>query len=63
MAALTNEEYFKNLSASGLELAEEYLEQDLEILQENDLPVNDTVAGLLIIHTHLSEEVEDEQGV
>jgi hypothetical protein len=44
-----------------LELAEEYLEQDLAALQENDLPVSDTVAGLLLVHALQEEEQEIEQ--
>ncbi len=51
--ALTNEQYFSLLPTNGLELAEEYLEQDLETLQENDLPVSDTVTGLLMVHARL----------
>jgi len=60
---LTNEQYFNNLTTSGLELAEEYLEQDLQTLQENNLPVSDTVAGLLMVHTLQSgqdDETEEE---
>jgi hypothetical protein len=49
--ALTLAQFFNTLPANGLELAEDYLEQDLAILQENDLPVNDTVAGLLMAHS------------
>lgn len=63
MAALTNEQYFSSLSSNGLELAEEYLDQDLKTLQEYDLPVNDTVAGLLMMHTLRDEQEEDEQVV
>jgi hypothetical protein len=58
--AVTPEQYFSHLTASGLELAEEYLEQDLATLQENGLPVADTVAGLLTVHTLLEEEQEEE---
>jgi hypothetical protein len=54
--SLTNAQYFNALPASGLELAEEYLQQDLETLQENDLPVSDTVAALLLVNTLKSEE-------
>jgi Sigma-70, region 4 len=54
--AVTNEQYFSHLSASGLELAEAYLEQDLATLQENDLPVSDTVMGLLMVHERLAEQ-------
>jgi hypothetical protein len=39
-------------------LPEECLEQDLETLQENDLPVHDTVAGLLTVHALQQEEQE-----
>ena len=56
--ALTLEEYFNNLPPSGLQLAEEYLSLDLETLQEHDLPVSDTVIGLLMIHTQKSEQEE-----
>jgi hypothetical protein len=58
--SVSNEQYFNNLSASGLELAEEYLEEDLQTLQENDLPVSDTVVGLLTVHTLQEEEQEVE---
>jgi hypothetical protein len=61
MAALTNEEYFNNLPTSGLELAEEYLDQDLQTLEAHDLPVNDTVAGLLMIHMRQEDKLEIEQ--
>ena len=47
---VTNEQYVNGLTASGLELAEEYLRQDLETLQESDLPVADTVAALCMVH-------------
>jgi hypothetical protein len=58
---LTNEQYFNHLTASGLELAEDYLEQDLATLQENDLPVSDTVAGLLLAQALQEEEQEMQQ--
>ncbi len=51
MALITNEQYFNNLPAFGRDLAEDSLEQDLATLQENDLPVSDTVAGLLMVHS------------
>jgi hypothetical protein len=57
--ALTNEQSFNALPLNGLELAEDCLEQDLETLRENDLPVVDTVAGLLAVHA-LQEEQEEE---
>jgi hypothetical protein len=44
-----------------LELAEEYLMEDLETLQENDLPVSDTVAGLLTVHALQQEQEEQEE--
>jgi hypothetical protein len=56
---LTNEEYFNALPANGLELAEVYLKQDLETLQQNGLPVCETVAGLLTVH---ARKVEQEEG-
>jgi hypothetical protein len=58
---LTNEQFFSLLSESGLDLAEEYLEQDLKTLQENHLPVSDTVASLLTVHALLEEEREEEE--
>lgn len=63
MVLITNEQYFNNLTANGLDLAEEYLEQDLATLQENDLPVSDTVAGLLTVHALKGErdEVSEEE--
>jgi hypothetical protein len=59
--SLTNEQYFNNLSVNGLEAAEEFLEQDLKILQDNDLPQADTVVGLLTVCTLLEEESEEEE--
>jgi hypothetical protein len=59
--ALTNEQYFNHLPVNGLEAAEEYLEQDLKVLQENDLPVSDTVAGLLTVHALQEREQEEEE--
>jgi len=59
--ALTNEQYFQALPPYGLELAEEYLMEDLETLQENDLPVSDTVAGLLTVHALQQEQEEQEE--
>lgn len=59
--ALTNEQFFSALTPSGLELAEDYLEQDLETLQENGLPVHDTVAGLLTLHARKVEEQEEDE--
>ena len=50
---LTNEQYINNLPVSALEQTEECLQQDLALLQENDLPVSDTVASLLAIHARL----------
>jgi hypothetical protein len=58
--SLTNEQYFNNLPVNGLEAAEDYLEQDLKILQDNDLPQADTVAGLLTVRTLLEDESEEE---
>jgi hypothetical protein len=58
--ALTNEQYFSNLTPSGLSLAEEYLEQDLETLQENGLPVADTVAGLLTVHVQQEADQQED---
>ncbi len=60
MALITNEQYFNNLTANGLDLAEEYLGQDLATLQENDLPLADTVAGLLTVHTLKGERDEQD---
>jgi hypothetical protein len=58
MALITNEQYFNHLTTSGLELAEDYLEQDLATLQENGLPLADTVAGLLTVHSLKVEQDE-----
>jgi hypothetical protein len=58
--SLTNEQYFNNLPVNGLEAAEDYLEQDLKILQNNNLPQADTVAGLLTVRTLLEDESEEE---
>jgi hypothetical protein len=60
--ALTNEQYFNALSANGLDLAEAYLEQDLEMLQQHGLPVNETVAGLLMIEALRADLEEEDQG-
>ncbi len=61
---VTLEQYFNALPPNGLELAEAFLENDLETLQENGLPVSDTVAGLLMVHAlkvdeHCSQELTD----
>ena len=58
--ALTNHQFISALPPNGLALAEEYLEQDLDLLEENDLPVSDTVMGLLLTKA-LREEEEEEQ--
>jgi hypothetical protein len=59
--AVTLEQYFSHLTASGLDLAEDYLDQDLKMLQENDLPVADTVAGLLMVQACQEEEQEEDE--
>jgi len=59
--ALTNEQFFSALSPDGLELAEEYLLDDLAMLQENDLPVSDTVAGLLMVYGLQQEGQQDQE--
>lgn len=58
--ALTNEEYIDALPINGLELAEEYLLEDLATLQENDLPTGDTVASLLLAHDKLTSLPDDD---
>ena len=58
--ALTNEEYIDALPINGLELAEEYLLEDLATLQENDLPTGDTVASLLLAHGKLTSMPDDD---
>jgi hypothetical protein len=60
MALITNEQYFNALPTNGLELAEDYLEQDLATLQENGLPLADTVAGLLMVHSLKVEQDEQD---
>ncbi len=57
--ALTNEQYISALPTNGRDLAEGYLEQDLKTLQENDLPVSDTVASLLLVQSRKVEQEED----
>ena len=46
---VTDDQYFTLLSPQGLQLADQTLQQDHEQLRVNDLPVKDTVFGLLIV--------------
>jgi hypothetical protein len=58
---LTNEQYINGLPHNGLELAEEYLLDDLATLQENDLPTSDTVDSLVRVHTRLTDVDEEDE--
>jgi hypothetical protein len=57
---MTDKEYFNALPASGLDLAEECLSQDLMTLRDNGLPAEDTIAGLITVR-YLQVEQSDEE--
>jgi hypothetical protein len=44
-------DYFALLPQNGLQLADQLLQQDYERLAQSDLPVRDTVSGLLTIQS------------
>ena len=48
--SVTSEQYVNGLPVNALEQTEECLQQDLETLRENGLPVADTVAALCMVH-------------
>jgi hypothetical protein len=60
MTLITHQQHIDALPHNGLELAEESLLDDLAILQGNDLPTRDTAACLLMTHTRLTEEQDED---
>jgi hypothetical protein len=57
---VSDEDFFQGLSQNGLELAADYLEDDLDKLQENGLPVAGTVKGLLTVHSLQDQDEQEE---
>lgn len=58
---VSDEDFINGLPQAGLELAEQSLEEDLEKLEENGLPVAGTVKNLLNVHTRLSEDEQENE--
>jgi hypothetical protein len=54
---VTDEQFYNALPPNGLQLADQTLQEDYERLRENDLPVKDTVSGLLHVQALQSQEV------
>ena len=58
---VTDEQYYEALSPSGLQLAEQNLNQDYQLLLETDLPIKDTVTGLFMVHQLQAESQEESE--
>jgi hypothetical protein len=50
---VSDDDFLNGLTPAGLRAAAEYLEQDLEKLQENGLPTGDTMSGIVIVNNLL----------
>lgn len=54
---VSDQEYYNALSEQGLQLADHLLQRDYERLAQADLPVRDTVSGLLQVQVLQQSEV------